>query len=55
MEKLTYNVPEAAKVLGISRSLAYELVKRGEIPALRIGSKRVVIPKAALEKYLGAN
>lgn len=35
LELLT--VPEAAKMLRISRNLAYELVGRGEIPSLRFG------------------
>jgi excisionase family DNA binding protein len=31
-------VPEAAQLLGISRNHAYELVKAGELPALRLGT-----------------
>ncbi|MFP4150309.1 MAG: helix-turn-helix domain-containing protein, partial [Nitriliruptoraceae bacterium] len=30
-------IPEAAKLLGISRSAAYRAVARGEIPTIRIG------------------
>lgn len=44
-------VDEAAKVLGLSRSAAYDSVARGEIPSLRFGRK-IVIPKAAIEKML---
>jgi excisionase family DNA binding protein len=51
-------IPEVAKRLGVSRSLAYEAARRGEIPAIRIG-KRVLVPAAALDKMLceaaGAN
>src|SRR5215216_4572449 len=37
-------LPEAAKLLRISRNLAYELVARHEIPAIRLG--RVIrVPK----------
>jgi len=34
------DVPTAAKVLGIGRSLAYDLVRRGDwpTPVLRVGS-----------------
>lgn len=39
----TYSVDEAAQVLGISRSLAYECIRTGEIPSVRFGS-RIVIP-----------
>ena len=45
---LTMSVVEAAKVLGISRAFAYELVARGELPSLRFG-RRVVVPRRALE------
>lgn len=48
MEKLVYSIQEAAKLLGISRSYAYELVRNGTIPALELGKKRV-IPK---EKFI---
>jgi excisionase family DNA binding protein len=41
--KLTVTVSEAAALLGISRALAYELVAREEIPAIRLGY-RIVVP-----------
>jgi excisionase family DNA binding protein len=44
-------VPETAKLLRISRNLAYDLVARGEIPAVRLG--RVIrIPRGALEQWV---
>jgi excisionase family DNA binding protein len=49
--KLTYTVTETAKLLGISRSSAYECVRRGEIPSLTLG-RRVVVPRRALEALL---
>lgn len=49
--KLTFTVTEAARALGISRGLAYEMVKTGEIPSVRFG-KRLVVPRHALEKLL---
>jgi excisionase family DNA binding protein len=42
------SVEEASEALGISRSLAYELVRRGELPSLRLG-RRIVVPVRALE------
>jgi excisionase family DNA binding protein len=48
---LTLTVDEAAKVLGISRALAYELIARGEIPNLRLG-RRIVVPRHALDLLL---
>jgi excisionase family DNA binding protein len=49
----TVDVPVAAQVLGISRATAYEAVRRGEIPAIRLGKRRVVVPTAALLRLLG--
>jgi excisionase family DNA binding protein len=46
--RLTVTVEEAGTLLGISRTLAYDLVRRGEIPSLRLG-RRVVVPVHALE------
>ena len=50
-EKLTLTLTETAWLLGISRGLAYEMVKNGEIPSVRFG-KRVLAPCRALEKLL---
>lgn len=49
--KITYTVTEAAELLGISRSSAYECVRRGEIPSLTLG-RRVVIPRRRSKCYL---
>ena len=50
-ERLCLSVPEAAKILGISRGLAYELARSGRLPALRFG-RRLLISRAALERML---
>jgi excisionase family DNA binding protein len=47
-----YTVEEAAKLLRISRPSAYLAVKRGEIPTISIGHRKLV-PRAQLEKMLG--
>jgi len=49
--KLTFTVTEVARALGLSRGLAYKMVKTGEIFSVRFG-KRVVVPRRALEKLL---
>ncbi len=49
---LTVSVPEAAKLLGISRNLAFQLVRNGELPATRLG-RRLVISRQALARKLG--
>ncbi len=50
-ERRTFTVEEAARSLGISRALAYDLVRRGEIPSLRLG-RRIVIPRRVLDDLL---
>jgi excisionase family DNA binding protein len=42
---------DIAHILNISRSLAYQLVQRGEIPSVRIG-KSVRIRPQDLEKFI---
>ena len=49
--RLCVTVPEAAKMLGISRNFCYQLVREGKLPSIRFG-KRILIPLAALEKML---
>ena len=44
--------PDAADVLGISKDLAYEMAKSGEIPTIRLG-RRVMVPVPALRRMLG--
>lgn len=50
-DRLTLTVEEAARLLGISRALAYELVARGEVPGIRLG-RRIVVPRRALDTLL---
>jgi len=53
-ERATYSVPEAARVLGVSRNTAYEAIKAGQIPALRIG-RRIVVPRQEIDRLLSAS
>jgi len=48
---LTMTVGEAATALGISRNLAYQAVRDGHIPVIRIG-RRLLVPRRALERLL---
>ena len=52
MERRTYTVTEAACLLGISRTSAYELVRAGGLPALRLG-RRIVIARRVVEDLVG--
>jgi excisionase family DNA binding protein len=49
---LTLTVEQTAKVLGIGRSTAYELVHTGDIPSLRLG-RRIVVPVGKIAEQLG--
>ena len=49
---LVVSVPEAARLLGISRTHAYELVTRGELAHVRLG-RRIVVPNHAIDTLLG--
>ena len=51
ISKGVLSINEAMNVLGISRSLAYRLVKEGKLPTIRLGRK-ILIPVSALEKIL---
>jgi excisionase family DNA binding protein len=44
-------VEQAAAILKISRGTAYEAVRTGEIPSVRIG-RCIRVPRAALERLL---
>ncbi len=50
-QRRTITVTETARLLGISRTCAYESVRRGELPAIHLG-KRIVIGRAAIEAML---
>jgi len=44
-------VEDVAAVLGIGRTSAYELCRRGELPTVRLG-RRILIPTHRLRAYL---
>lgn len=46
------SVEQTGEVFGISRASAYEGVRTGEIPSIRIG-RRIVVPTAAVCQMLG--
>ncbi len=51
-KKITGTVDEAAEVLKVSRNSAYEGVKTGEIPSMRIG-KRILVLWGPFMRKLG--
>ena len=54
LDPLTVTVEEAAVLLGVSRSTAYELATRGYLPTIRM-RRRILVPAAALGKLLGVS
>jgi len=50
-ESLVLTIHEAAKILRIGRSAAYEAARTGELPVIQFG-RRKLVPRAALEKLL---
>lgn len=50
-ESLVYSVPEAGRLLSLSRATAYMLANRGILPTIRLG-RRLVVPKIAIERML---
>jgi excisionase family DNA binding protein len=52
MTELTYTVEEAGRLCGVSRGAAYQAVRSGDIPSVRIG-RRLLVPRARLLALLG--
>lgn len=50
-DKIALNVTEAAEALGVSRPTVYQLCRRADFPAARVGG-RVLIPKSKLQAWL---
>lgn len=51
MERLMLRPAEVAETIGISRSKTYELIQRGEIPSIRVGSS-VRVPMDLLKAWI---
>jgi excisionase family DNA binding protein len=49
---LTYTVAQAARLAGVSVSYYYRAAHQGLVPA-KFLSRRIVVPKAALRRFLG--
>lgn len=47
--RATITIPEAAAFLSISVDLAYESAKRGDLPCVSLGRRRLVISSRLLE------
>ena len=54
-ERAWLTVPEAARELQIPRTRCYELIQRGELPAVRIGERSIRVNRRELEMFLLEN
>jgi excisionase family DNA binding protein len=50
---IALTIPDAVKASGMSRTVIYEALKRGELTAHKAG-RRTLIPFASLQDYLAA-
>ncbi len=46
------SIPRAGRALGLGRYAAYEAARRGQLPTIELG-RRKVVPVRALEEMLG--
>jgi excisionase family DNA binding protein len=51
-ECATLSVPEAGKMLGLSRNAAYSAAARGDIPTLKLGPRTLRVSKVAIARLL---
>jgi len=51
VERLLLRPAEAAELLSISRTRAYEMIARGELPSVRLGAS-VRVPLADLRRHV---
>lgn len=52
LQKLLLTIPEAGRMLGISRSKCYDLLRSGHLPSVYIGRSRRIRIKD-LEQFIG--
>ena len=52
IERTTYNAPDLAQALGISRTAAYNLMNRADFPSFRSGCKRLLVRVSDLNEWI---
>jgi excisionase family DNA binding protein len=45
-------VPDVARELGIPRSRCYDLIARGDLPAVRVGERSIRVHRGELTQFL---
>jgi excisionase family DNA binding protein len=51
LDRRLLTVDETATLLGIGRTATYDAIRRGELPAIRVG-RRLIVPGGALAQLL---
>ncbi len=51
-QRMALRVEEVAQLLGISRTKAYELVREGRIPSVKLDEATIRVPRRALEELI---
>jgi excisionase family DNA binding protein len=51
MNPISVGVEDAARMIGVARSMLYELLARGEIESFKLGRRRLILVKN-LEAYI---
>ena len=54
-EPLAYTVKEAAELCGLSPDMIYELCRQDAFPHIRVGARKIIIPKRKLEACLNGS
>ena len=53
-DQLLYRVNEVADILGLGMSKVYNLIREGQLRAVRVGGHRIRIPRDSLERYIAS-
>lgn len=51
---LALTVRELARMLGVSKNTAYDLVRSGQLRSIRVG-RQIRVPRSAMEDYLNGS
>jgi len=47
-----FSFPEAARLMGVGKTALYDLVRAGQIRAVKIGKRGRRVPRAEIERYI---
>jgi excisionase family DNA binding protein len=51
-ELMTISVEEAGRHIGVKRTVAWRLVREGQLPHIRVGRQKVRVPVEALRRWI---